>query len=1011
MPDEVRLIGAFVLALGVAFATTPLAIAVATRTGFYDEPGGLEYKIHRSRTPYLGGVAVIVGFLVAGLAVSDGLVRLWPIVACTVALLLLGTVDDRINLSARLRLTLEVALASLLWVADLGWSVFGSEALNLLATTVWVVGVANAFNLMDNMDGVTAAVGAVTALATAILALIGGDLELAILCLGLSGACVGFLPYNARGPARIFLGDGGSLPIGFVIAAAVMALPDGDGLGWSRLLLAPVLAGLPVADSALRMIWRRRAGIPIDHGTTDSITHILSRRLGTPRRVALILALTQAGVATVAIGAAAIGRGSVVVAWTLWFAATALAVLLLESQAWKGSPVAPQPAGPPGPDPRAAAAPPPRPADPSPTPGARPRVSSVEAAGIAFITTVCGLSPALFGFYKLSVWGPIALFTLAILLGLVIARPATPRPAALVAIGGLVLLWLWSLASTGWAESVDQALLDANRWLLYAALFAVLVLILRTDRLSSLLLGMATLAVVAFGAYLCVRLVLPGAEELFLNRRLDDPLGYVNGQAGYLLLGLWPLVALAERARSHALSGAAIGAAVVLVGLALLGQTRAVVPALVISGILVVALLPGRRARIWVLLGIAAAVSVAAVPLLDVYESGSAETGLPDPGTVRSAVLVLVGVALAAGAVAALVRRTWTRVPEGRPGLDRAATVATAAACGVLLLAALVAVGNPVDRAGDEIRAFKNLETNVSPSQSRFTSGAGSRYDYWRIAVRQFEDHPLRGIGAGGYDRTYFLERQSLEDVRQPHSVVLQVLAELGVVGMLGLLLFLGAVLVGFARRAMAARTDPAAVGLAVGGGGMFSLWLVHTSVDWLHLIPGVTGIALCGAAVLVGPWGRPQEGGRHPAVRFGAVAICGVLVLVGSAFVSRIALADKYRADAQALTVRDPRAALEKAGDSLALNDEALSAYYAQAAAHARLGDYTRARASLLEATRREPHDFVTWGLLGDLALRRGDLQQARQAYGRASRLNPRDRNLRLVARDPRLALELSSP
>lgn len=1004
MPDEARLIGAFILALGVAFATTPLAIAVATRTGFYDQPGGgLEYKIHRSPTPYLGGVAVVVGFLVAGLTVSDALVRLWPIVACTVALFLLGTVDDRVNLSARLRLTLEVGLAAILWWTDLGWSVFGSDALNLIATSLWVVGVANAFNLMDNMDGVTAAVGAVTALGTAILAVIGGDPELAILCLGLSGACFGFLPYNARGPARIFLGDGGSLPIGFVIAATIMAIPDGDGLGWSRLLLAPLLAGLPVADTALRIIWRRRAGVPIDHGTTDSITHILSRRLGSPRRVALILACGQAGVAMIAIGAAALGQGSVVLAWALWFATTAVAVFLLEAQAWKGSPIVSRPSAPRS-RPEATAV---------RRPASAPKISPVEAAVIIFITTVCGLSPALFGFYKLSVWGPIALFVLASLLGLVIARPAKPRATALVAIGGLVLLWLWSLASTGWAESVDQALLDANRWLLYAALFAVLVLLLRDDRLSALLIGTATLAVVAFGGYLCIRLVLPGAEEFFLARRLDDPLGYINGQAGYLLLGLWPLVAFAERIRSHALAGGAIGAAIVLAGLALLGQTRAVVPAVVISGILLVALLPGRRARIWALLAIAAGVALAAVPLLDVYESGDAETGLPDPDVLQRAVIVLVGVAVTVGTLAALARMSWSRLTQnGSQRWDRIATAATAGVCGVLLVGLLLAGGDPVDRARDEARAFKNLETNVSPDKNRFTSGKGNRYDYWRIAGRQFKDHPVKGIGAGNYDRTYFVERRSIEDVRQPHSIVLQVLSELGLVGGLGLLLFLGAVLLGFARRAREARTSPASLGLAVAGGGMFLLWLVHTSVDWLHLIPGLTGIALCGAAVLVAPWavGNSVEQRTGLPVRLVVIGLCGLVVLAGAALVSRLTLADKYRSDAQDIVHSDPRGALAKASDSLALNDEALSTYYTEAAAYARLGDYQRARGSLLEAGRREPHDFVTWGLLGDLALRRGDLRQARRDYGRASELNPRDRTLKRVARDPRLALDLSS-
>ena len=79
----------------------------------------------------------------------------------------------------------------------------------------------------------------------------------------MSGACFGFLPYNLAGPARIFLGDGGSLPVGFVVAATIMALPDGEAGGWTPILAAVILAGLPVLDTALVMISRRRAGIPL----------------------------------------------------------------------------------------------------------------------------------------------------------------------------------------------------------------------------------------------------------------------------------------------------------------------------------------------------------------------------------------------------------------------------------------------------------------------------------------------------------------------------------------------------------------------------------------------------------------------------------------------------------------------------------------------------------------------------------------------------------------------------
>ena len=101
-----------------------------------------------------------------------------------------------------------------------------------------------------------------------------------------------------------------------------------------------------------------------------------------------------------------------------------------------------------------------------------------------------------------------------------------------------------------------------------------------------------------------------------------------------------------------------------------------------------------------------------------------------------------------------------------------------------------------------------------------------------------------------------------------------------------------------------------------------------------------------------------------------------------------------------------DPTEAIAKAHDSQRLNDERLAAYYLEAAAWARLGDYRRARAALAEATRREPHDFVTWALLGDLATRRGDDRQALRDYRHAAALNPRNEALSAAAAEARARL-----
>jgi hypothetical protein len=285
--------------------------------------------------------------------------------------------------------------------------------------------------------------------------------------------------------------------------------------------------------------------------------------------------------------------------------------------------------------------------------------------------------------------------------------------------------------------------------------------------------------------------------------------------------------------------------------------------------------------------------------------------------------------------------------------------------------------------------------------QNRFTSAGDNRYDYWRIAVDEFAGAPIHGVGAGNYSRDYFVERRTLEDVTQPHSVELQTLAELGLLGIVFLLLFLGGVAGGLRRRIGDSRRGPADLALAVAATGIFVTWFTHTSVDWLHEIPGVTGMALCAAAVLVAPWRteRARAGGR---ARFVLAAICALAVVAGVVTVGRAALAERYRSQAEELVDARPARAIAKAEDSLALNDESLATYFTKATAQARLGDYQGARASLLEAERREPHDFVPHALLGDLAVRRCDFWLARDNYMSASELNPRDPGLQGLANDP---------
>jgi UDP-GlcNAc:undecaprenyl-phosphate/decaprenyl-phosphate GlcNAc-1-phosphate transferase len=334
LPDEARLIGAVLVSLTTVWILAPLALRLAVRTAFYDHP--VAFKAHAAPTAYLGGAAVICGFLVAALLFGDGLSRFAPVLACALGLCVVGTLDDRFPVRPRYRILGEVVAAAILWHYGLGWSFLSSRFEELVLTTIWVVGFTNAFNLMDNMDGAASTVAAVCAAGLAGQALVGGDAVLAALSLALSGACVGFLRYNLRpgAPARIFLGDGGSLPIGFIVAAAAMSIPVDERLGWPVLLIGAMLLGLPVLDTLLVVVSRTRRGVSVATGGLDHLTHRLHTRLASARVVAAALALAQAGVSLLAIAAAQVGRTTIIVAALSSLAVGAGIVRVLEQPAW-----------------------------------------------------------------------------------------------------------------------------------------------------------------------------------------------------------------------------------------------------------------------------------------------------------------------------------------------------------------------------------------------------------------------------------------------------------------------------------------------------------------------------------------------------------------------------------------------------------------------------------------------------------------------------------------------------
>ena len=248
-----------------------------------------------------------------------------------IGLWLVGTIDDRLNLSPLLRVAIEALVALLLWRRRPRLGDPGQRSRRTCPDRVLGDRIVNAFNLMDNLDGAAASVGAVSAAGVGTLAVDrrrrapGGDR------VSRSAArCAGFLPYNLARPSRIFLGDGGSMPIGFLLAASLMVVPMEDLTGWSALAAATLAVGLPVFDTALVVVSRRRRGAQVFSGATDHTTHRLLGVLRAPRAVALALAAGQAGLCGLAIEATRLGPEAALVIGSIVLLLGAATIIAVE---------------------------------------------------------------------------------------------------------------------------------------------------------------------------------------------------------------------------------------------------------------------------------------------------------------------------------------------------------------------------------------------------------------------------------------------------------------------------------------------------------------------------------------------------------------------------------------------------------------------------------------------------------------------------------------------------------
>ncbi|MNH84361.1 putative undecaprenyl-phosphate N-acetylglucosaminyl 1-phosphate transferase [compost metagenome] len=293
----------FIVSLVLALGLTPLVKKFAIKVGVVDVPNAR--KVHTRVMPRLGGLGIYLSFVI-------GLVALLPFIPDSyissrdldfvgaflvggTMIVLLGALDDRFDLSAKLKLLIQIATACVvvfgfdikIEFANIPFHTYSSVEtwMSIPFTILWIVGVTNAINLIDGLDGLAAGVSAIAIGTIAVMAFIMGNEITAVLCLLLLGSILGFLYFNFH-PAKIFMGDSGSLFLGFSLA--LLSLLGFKQVAIVSFLTPLILIGVPLSDTMFAIVRRWMQKKPIFSPDKGHLHHCL-RELGFSHRQTVLI--------------------------------------------------------------------------------------------------------------------------------------------------------------------------------------------------------------------------------------------------------------------------------------------------------------------------------------------------------------------------------------------------------------------------------------------------------------------------------------------------------------------------------------------------------------------------------------------------------------------------------------------------------------------------------------------------------------------------------------------------
>jgi tetratricopeptide (TPR) repeat protein len=652
---------------------------------------------------------------------------------------------------------------------------------------------------------------------------------------------------------------------------------------------------------------------------------------------------------------------------------------------------------------------------------ARERLGAQAIATLRRHGLVAGLAIAVFGLafqsggYDITVRNSFAIaawWAVAVAVGALVWPLEHPPRAVLAAGGALAALLAWTAVGISWSDSPERAFAEVNRTALYLAVFVLVILASRRASgarwADGLAMGIAAIGLLALTSRLFPDLIGDRGVSSFFprgTRYLGYPLDYWNGLGIFIGLGFPLLLRAALDARSALGRALAMGCAPALCGALYLTSSRGGIVTAALGTLVFVGLCRDRlRALVAVaVLGLGAAATVAVLSARSELADGNLQAdAIASQG--RSAALLIAGICLVIGFAHHLASRA--SIPVRSLRIPRLALAAAA----LLLVAAAVVAVKPADR----LESFKQPPRNpfaglegtagtggaadtprLAPTSRHLLSSTGNgRWQFWGAAIDEFQTRPLTGRGPGSYEAWWAQHGSVSYFTRHAHSLYLETLGELGLVG-LGLLagfLLTGLVAAGRRLRSADARDGNTIAALAA----LAIAFAFAAAIDWIWQLTVIPVVAIVALALLVGPatataataTAAPRRRLWGLAARAGAVA--AALCLIAAQAIPFLAQ-DDIRRSQHRFAAGNLDGARDAALGARSIQPWAASPHLQLALVDERRGDLDSARSAISKAIERDRLDWRLWLTAARIDGEAGRAKEASAKLDRAIALNPR--------------------